>query len=145
MRNLALLFLLLIIGSAQIPHREGLALLEAGNVEAGLAKLEEATRLNPTSREYRQAYFRNREIALHRLFSLASNARQQAQWDEAEALYRRMLVIDPQNPRVTAALNSLAMERRHRQMLTEAEQLFKKGSVPTADAKLPGSLAENAT
>ncbi len=145
MRNLVLLFLLLVTGCAQNPHREGLALLEAGNVEAGLAKLEEATRLNPTSREYRQAYFRNREIALHRLFSLASNARQQAQWDEAEALYRRMLLIDPQNPRVTAALNSLAMERRQRQTLTEAEQLFKQGSMPLAEAKLRGVLAENAT
>jgi len=143
MRYFAILLLLVVTACAHDPHREGRALLEAGNVEEGLSKLEQASRLNPTNLEYRQSYFRQREIALRRLFSLAATARNQNKWAEAEALYRRMLAIDPQNPRVVAALSSLATERQHRQMLGEAEDAFKKGNVPLAEAKVRSVLAEN--
>ena len=143
MRRLLIVLLLALAACAQNPHREGLALLEAGETEAGLAKLQEAARLDPTNMRYRQAYFRQREIALQRLYSSAATARQQSQWEAAEAMYSRMLAIDPGNPRATAGLSSLGMARRHRATLAEAEELVKKGDVPLAEAKVRGVLAEN--
>ena len=145
MRRLIAVIALAVAACAHGPHREGLDLLEAGEIERGLAKLEQAARAEPANREYRQAYFRHREVALHRFFGLANTARQQGQWEAAEALYRRMLGIDPQNPRANAALAGLSMERRHRGMLAEAEELLKKGSSAPAEAKVRGVLAENGT
>lgn len=143
MRRIVVALFLLTAACAQNPHRQGLELLEAGEVEAGLAKLEEAARADPSNRAYRQSYFRHREIALQRFFDMASTARQQGQWEAAEALYRRMLTVDPQNARATAALSSLAMDRRHRSTLVEADELFKKGNTALAEAKVRGVLAEN--
>ena len=145
MRWIFAFFLVLGAACSQNPHRQGLELLEAGEIEAGLAKLDQATRAEPSNRAYRQTYFRQRDIALQRFFGTANTARQRGQWEAAEALYKRMLAIDPQNPRATAALASLSTDRRHRATLAEADELFKKGNTALAEARVRGVLAENGT
>lgn len=140
----AVVFVVLLAACAQTSvQREALDLLEAGNIEAGLAKFEEASRREPSNREYRQTYFRYREIALQRLWALAETARQQGNWEAAEGLYKRMLGIDAENPRARAGIEAARMDRRHRAQLAEAEELLKKGNASAAEARVRGVLAEN--
>jgi len=131
---------------AQNPtFQEGLNLLEAGDVEAGLAKLDEAAKADPSNREYRQTYFRQRDLALQRFLALAEAARQQGKPDAAEELYKRMLAVDAENPRAKAGIDAVRTERRHRGQLAEAEEFLKKGNSAAAEATVRGVLAENAS
>ncbi|MEA3195509.1 MAG: ral secretion pathway protein [Betaproteobacteria bacterium] len=135
--------LLLCACAQNLAYREGLDLIEAGKTEAGLAKLDEATRRDPQNREYRQALIRQRETALQRYLSLAESARQQGQWDAAEEIYRRMLAIDPNYARARAGLEAVGMERRHRSELAAADDLLKKGNAGGAAAMTRRVLIEN--
>jgi general secretion pathway protein D len=139
------LFVFLAACAQDTTYREGLSLIEAGNVEAGLAKLEEAARQDPGSREYRQALFRQREIATQRYLAAAEIARQQGDLDAAEKLYSRMLGIDPQQARAKAGLAAVRIDRRNRAQLAEAEELLQKGATAAAAEKARAVLAENAS
>ncbi len=140
---LSIVFAGLIAACASNPYREGLALIEAGDVEAGLAKLQEATNASPEQLEYRRAYFRQRELTVQRLFMAAQTAWSQGQWDPAEKAYRRVLAIDRENARAKAALEALAADRRQRAELAAADELLKKNDRAGAEAKVRGVLAEN--
>ena len=124
---------------------EGRRLVEAGELEQGLARVEEATRLDPRNPEYRSYYFRQRDLAVYRALALAETARRAALYDEADTAYRRVLALAPANARARAGLESLGMERRHRVLVQEAEALLKKDQVSAAYAKAREVLAENST
>jgi general secretion pathway protein D len=55
--------------AAELAFREGRQLVEAGQIDAGLRKIEEATRHDPARQDYRVYYMRHREIAVQRLLS----------------------------------------------------------------------------
>ena len=122
---------------------EGRTLIESGNVEQGLARVEEAARAEPTNQEYRAYYYRQRDLAVQRYLMLAEGARGANSFDAAETAYRRVLALDPANARATAGIEALGLERRHRTLLTEAEALLKQGDAEAAYAKAREILAEN--
>ncbi len=139
-----LMLALLLTGcAAQRVYEDGLALFDAGKVEEGLARIEEAARMEPQSRQYRQAYLRQRDIALQRDLALGEAARRQGQWEAAEAAYRRMLILDRDNSRAKAGLEALRIERAQRQRLAQAEDLLKKGDAAAALALARSITAEN--
>src|SRR5512147_704554 len=107
-----LLCLALSACAGQRAYEDGLSLIDQGRPEDGLARIDEAMKLEPGNYRYRQAYFRERDAALQRYAALADNARQQQQWDAAEAAYRRMLALAPDNARARAGLETLKTERR---------------------------------
>jgi general secretion pathway protein D len=146
MKRIATLFLTLTLAACagQRVYDEGIALIDQGQAEDGLARIEQAMKLEPDNMRYRQAYFRERDVALQRYAALAENSRQQAQWDTAEAAYRRMLALAPDNTRAKTGLETLKTERRQREQLTEAEALLKKGDQAGALAKVRAVLAETA-
>jgi general secretion pathway protein D len=142
----ALLALLVLAGCAgREVFDEGRRLIEAGELEQGLARVEEAARLDPRNPEYRSYYFRQRDLAVYRALALAETARRAGLFDEADTAYRRVLALAPAHPRALAGLESLRMERRHRALLEEAEALLKKDQVSAAYAKAREVLAENST
>jgi general secretion pathway protein D len=147
MKRLALFLLSLVLAACagQRVYDDGVSLIDQGRPEDGLARIEEAMKLEPDNRRYRQAYFRERDAALQRYAALAENARQQGQWDAAEAALRRMLVLAPDNPRAKVGLESLKAERRQREQLAEAEALLKKGDEAGALARVRAVLAETAS
>jgi general secretion pathway protein D len=137
---------LLLASCAHHPaYTEGMDLIQSGNVEAGLTKLEEATRREPGRHEYRQAYFRERDLAVQRYGMLAETARSHGQWDAAEAAYNNVLAIDPGHPRAKAGVELVRAERRHRSVVAEAEELLKKDDRAGAEARVRGVLAENSS
>jgi len=127
-------------------YREGNALLAEGKIESGLAKLEEATRLEPKNAEYRIAFANRKLSIINGLNARGEAARQQGNLTEAEKAYSQNLAIDPNNAFAQQGLQALNAERRHKKMIEEAESLYKKsGGNNLADAleKLRPVLTEN--
>src|SRR6266446_5052581 len=108
-------------------------------------ELIEAYKLDPLNRSYLERYFRLRDFAVQRYLALAEKARASDLFDEAQAAYQQALVVDPANARATAGLESLRVERRHRALLADAEENFKKGNEQAAYAKVRAVLSENSS
>ena len=106
---------------------EGTTLLSEGKSEEGLAKLEEAVRLEPRNAEYRIALASRRAAVVNRLVASGEAARRDAQLPDAELAYRHAQAIEPGNAMAKQGLDAIATELRHRQMLTHAEALVTKG------------------
>src|SRR6185503_11260937 len=130
---------------AQDAFQEGRQLIENGMIEQGLARIEEASRLEPSNAQYRSTYFRLRDVAVQRYLALAEHARAANQFDVAEGAYRQALALDAANARAVAGLEALQMDRRHLALLVEAEELLKNGNADAARAKAREALVENAT
>jgi general secretion pathway protein D len=122
---------------------DGRRLVEAGEPERGLARVEEAVRLDPGNAQYRSYYIRQRDLAVNRALALAETARRAGAHGEAEAAYRRVLALANADPRARAGLDALAAERRHGALLEEAAALLDKGESAAAAARAREVLAEN--
>lgn len=79
-------------------YRDGNALLAEGKFESGLAKLEEATRLEPKNAEYRIAFANRKLSIINGLNARGEAARQQGNLTEAEKAYSQNLAIDRSTP-----------------------------------------------
>jgi general secretion pathway protein D len=77
-----------------------------------------------------------RENAVYELFADAERALRENRKSDAEAIYGRVLAIDPSNPRALAGQRMLKREREHAAILAEAQALFDKGSMEAAQGKL---------
>jgi general secretion pathway protein D len=145
-RNAALLLLVLatLAGCAgQRLHWDGMDLLEEGHVEEGLVKLEQASKADPDNVSYRRDWLRKREQYTNRLLAAANSERASGRQDAAEAIYERILKIDPENGRARLGLEGLAGDRRHDAMIEEARSLLKKGDHEAARALLKPLFLEN--
>ena len=94
--------LLLILGAlvlfgcaGQEALKHGQEMIEAGNEEQGLARLEEAMKANPNDVEIRNYYLRHKAVAVQRYLQMGENARAAGAYDQAEASYQRALRFDP--------------------------------------------------
>jgi general secretion pathway protein D len=123
--------------------KDGQSLIESGNEEEGLARIEAAVNANPRDVELKNYYLRHRAIAVQRFLQHGDNARAAGVFDQAEAGYQKALRFDPENQRAKAGLEGLDRERKHREMLAGAETALKAGDNAAAAAKLREILAEN--
>ena len=126
--------------------REGKALIASGNYDEGLGKLEEAVKLDPNNAEYRITLATRRAGIINRLLMEAESARREGRLSDAEKAYRQVQAHDPINAAAKQGLDSLLMERRHRQVVQECETLFKNaGAAELTEAldKLRLVLSEN--
>ena len=122
--------------------REGNALLDAGQVEQGMAKLEQALREDPHNAQFRMALLNRKAALVNGHISRADAQRREGNDAEAEALYRQALAIDPHNMVAQQGLAALAQERRHRATVQEAEVQFRKGDMVAAGELLRPVLQE---
>jgi general secretion pathway protein D len=145
-RNAALLLLVAAVATGcagQKQYHDGMALMEEGRVEEGLAKLEAANKAAPDNHTYRAALARNREQAVNRLLAAANSERAAGHPEAARANYERILGISPENGNALEGMASLEMDDRHNAMLEEARELFRKGDVEAARALVKPILIEN--
>jgi general secretion pathway protein D len=124
-------------------YREGERALAAGNLEQAYEFLQQATQQNPGNREYRAQLFRVRDALIAKWLVQAERSRAARALDLAEALYRRVLEVAPENSRAAAGLTAIGAERRHLAQVAEAETAFKAGELDRAEAALRVVLAEN--
>ncbi|NTV94327.1 MAG: hypothetical protein HGA75_02805 [Thiobacillus sp.] len=129
--------------ASQALHRDGMALLAKGQAEEGLKKLAEASAQEPNTASYRADYLRQRELALNRLLATAGSERAGGRPETAEAVYRRILDIDPDDSRAKLGLESLAMDKRHDLAMAEVEGLVKKGDLDGARSAIRPVIQEN--
>ena len=139
----AVLILILAACAANETFKEGQRMVEAGDTEAGLARIEEALKENPQDREMRNFYLRNRDVAVQRFLVNGQNARAAGQYDRAELNFRKALRFDPENANAKAGLDGLARDRATQEKLAEAEKLSKSGNTDAAAEKAREVLAEN--
>jgi len=107
--------------------KEGNVLLDAGQIDQGLAKLEQAAHEDPHNAEYRITLLNRKLKLVNALNSRADTLRFKGQADDAEQLYQKALSIDGNNAVARQGLNALAQDRRQRQTLSNAEALFQRG------------------
>ncbi|MBV8803495.1 MAG: hypothetical protein JO042_00585, partial [Sinobacteraceae bacterium] len=124
-------------------HREGLAAVEQGDYEAGVAKLSEAVQRDPRNMGYRLDLTARREAAIDKLIATADTARGALQLETAVALYRRVLSIDPNNERATRSLEGIAGDKRHGAAAMEARKDLERHDLDAAEAKVRSILNED--
>ncbi|KFB70078.1 secretin N-terminal domain-containing protein [Candidatus Accumulibacter vicinus] len=127
--------------AAQNAYREGQTLLAEDKVDAGLAKIQEAMTLDPSSAEYRIAYIRAQDRYLNASLAKAERALAEARYDEAEGAFRRALMLQHGNDRALAGLRQIESARRHDILFQEAELAWAKKDPDLALARLRAVLA----
>ena len=118
-------------------------LLEQGRGEEALAVLDRAARAHPDDHSYREAYFSTRDRLATQWFSEAETLREANRFDPAQTLYRRILAVDPGNPRAKAGLARLERDRRSRTAIDKAEQLVEAHRYDEAKEALAPVLKED--
>lgn len=129
--------------AAERAFNKGKDMLEDGKTEAGLHQVEEAARIAPKNKEYRIYLARQREASINVLLGQAEQAHRTGQLDAADAAFRRVLALDVENRRAQAGLDAVAMDRKHRVLLADAQTLLVQGNSAAATEKLDAVLAEN--
>jgi len=123
--------------------REGRALMSAGQYEAGLEKLRQASAEAPSDARLRAEYLTQRDAAVETLLSDAESARRGARFEEAEAFITRAAALGAEQDRIRAARAALARDQRHRQMLQAAKEDLQSGERDRAAAAVREVLMEN--
>jgi general secretion pathway protein D len=122
---------------------EGQKLVETGNVEEGLAVIEQELKKDPSNPEIRNYYDRQKAVAVQRYLQTGDNALSQRYFDQAEAAYKQALRFDSQNARGQQGLSQVEAAKKTAGRAAEAELLYKKGETEAAYAKAKEVLAEN--
>jgi general secretion pathway protein D len=123
--------------------RENRELIESGNVEEGLARLEEQVKQNPKDEELRNHFLRHRAVAVQNWLRTGDNALGAGQFDAADESYRRALRFDESNARAYQGIQVVEAARRHKTAVAEADAAIKAGNTAEATARLKQILSEN--
>jgi len=108
-----------------------------------LDALEKASRETPANIAYRQRYYEERERQTAQWLAQAESLRYAGEIDAAAGLYARVERYDPANPRARAGLAAIEGERRHRELLAQAEKLVRDEQYREALDLVNLVLAEN--
>lgn len=128
---------------AQKTFKEGQELAQQGQVEAGLQKMQEASKLDPNDVEFKTTYFRTRDAAISGYLEEADRDIVAGRRLDAENLFRRVLAMDVANVRALDGLKHVGIEDRHDKLLADASQQFQSGGYDAARLKLSVILTEN--
>ncbi len=138
MKHHLLIITVLALSACATPqtYNEGMALLDRGQVEQGLAKLEEAHRKEPGNAEYRIGLLSRKAAVVNHYNTRAEQLRQQGKLDEAQAVSMQALAIDPNNPVALQSAASLSQDKRHTKAVQEAQATYQRGGDANAVAAL---------
>jgi general secretion pathway protein D len=129
--------------AAERLHRDGLAAIEKGQYESGVALLGQAAQSEPHNMTFRLDLQARRDAAIQKLIGLADTARAAHQLDLAAQDYKRVLNIDPNNDRAQRGLAGLEGDARHAEAVAQAHKDFDRKDYDAADAKLRSVLNED--
>lgn len=126
-------------------HKEGMKLLEKNQLEEGISKLEAAARKEPENRQFQVDFINKRSETVNSLLTKASAARSKEQFDTAEMLYKQILKIDSSNENAKAGVDAIAMEKKHKAIISLAKETFEKGDSEKALTLLKPVMIESPT
>ena len=139
-----ILILALVAGcAADRLHRDGLAAIERGDYESGVALLNQAVQNNPQNMTFRLDLQARRDAAIQQLIAIADTARGAHQLDRAAQDYKRVLALDPNNDRAKRGLAGLEGDARHGEIVAQARKDYERKDYDAAEAKLRGVLSED--
>lgn len=139
-----LLAAFLLVGCAgDMAIRDGKSLLAQGKIEEALARLDAAVKENPENVEYRAYQYRQRQFHIQNLLTQADSARGAGRFDEAAAIYHRVLKLDENTQRATDGLQALESARRRNAVVAKAEEALKAGDPEQAERLVRGVLSED--
>ena len=141
--TIAAVFLLAACATGQQMHREGLDLVDAGQFEEGLAKLDAAASAEPHNQRYRLDLLRARERSGDRIVRAADQLRFAGKHDDARELYQRALGLNANDPRAAAGVAAIETERRLATIVAQAQAAYKRGDADGAAERLRLVLMEN--
>lgn len=119
--------------AAQQLHQDGQALIEAGNYEQGLAKLEQAVKADSGDVSLRMSLYNNRERVVEQLLAGAEQARVAGDVRGAESYYRRAQLIAPRDFRIMDGLRLLEKRDVHAEVAKQAQAALMSGDLEQAD------------
>jgi general secretion pathway protein D len=124
-------------------HQQGLDDFDQGHYEVALQKLDQAAVGDPDNLTYKLDLKRRHDEAVQKLIAEGDRDRAAGQADAAEAAYRRALTIENANDRAHRGIEAVESDRRHAQVVAQAQLDLKGGDADQADARLRGVLAED--
>ena len=130
-------------GTRNSAFHEGQQLITQGQLEDGLAKLEQAMREEPENKEIRAVLIRSREEVINKLLIDADNKRSAGDLLNAKAVYQRIVDLWPFNERAIAGLEAIELDRRHADTVRVAKEIMVKGDGVRAEAIVRSVLQEN--
>jgi general secretion pathway protein D len=125
------------------PMQEARTAYEKGRFEQALQILERAHKENPADHALRAEYLRVRDLVAARVMAQAETLRMTGQLEAAEVLYQRVQQHEPNNARAVAGLEQLAADKRHREVVAQAEKLVRDERYRDAGDLLRPVLTEN--
>jgi general secretion pathway protein D len=129
--------------AANLRHAEGMRLLNDGQREAALAKLREASLLDPGNTEYRVDMLKESQAYGRDLVAQADRARQTGQSGEAAALYAKAMLADPANERARRGQAAVELDSRIATLLGEAGRLLQGNQLAAAEEQASAALRLN--
>ncbi|MGF6694594.1 general secretion pathway protein D [Metapseudomonas resinovorans] len=134
--------LVLLAGCAtNLAQREGLDLIDSGQFEEGLARLEKVARESPRDVGAQMALTTQRERAVKALLSNGDLARSQRDYATASLNYERVLRIEQHNQRALDGLHLIQQQRNIQDMLRQGQTALRRGDVVGASRQVRGIFA----
>jgi general secretion pathway protein D len=144
MKKLFLIFIAILSGCAtNQSFIEGRNMVESGNVEQGLARIEAELKADPGNHEIRNYYERHKAVAVQRYLLAGDNALRQGALEQAEQAYKLALGLEPSNERAREGMANVQKNRQSAARVAEAAAAMKQGDTEEAYAKAKEILAEN--
>jgi general secretion pathway protein D len=122
--------------------REGQRLIQEGRTEEGLRQLEQAVKEQPGNVQFRTAFIRSREAYIARLLLEGDAALRAGRLEEAQARYREVLRLHPENTRAPAGLAAVEGVRRNEVLVREAEEAMAREDYEAARLRLRAVLTQ---
>jgi general secretion pathway protein D len=141
--GLALLVMLSACSTGRQAFDDGQDKIGAGNPEAGLLALEKAQQADSGNIEYKSYYLRQKELYISQLLGKAGAERAAKNYAVAEATYQHVFQYEPSNQQAKDGVEAVKRDRRHDEMIVEANELVKAGKVDEARAIVHAVLAED--
>ena len=130
-------------GTRNVAFDDGQKLIVAGQLESGLARLEQAAREEPENKEIRTVLIRSREEVIGKLLFHADSLRFSGDLEKAEQVYQRVLNIYPFQERAKEGMEAVKTERRHIVSVESAKRLLAQGNLAGAETIVRAVLQEN--
>ncbi len=134
--SLAMCVALAACSTAKVANQEGNDLIEHGQYEAGLARIEDGLRQNPRDTQLHLALSNGKVRAVKDLMKQGDVARADHDVATARQAYGRVLNIEPANGRAKDALNQLDYLRTLDEKLELARGDLRRGDIFTADRQV---------
>ena len=122
--------------SAQVANKEAADLIEQGQYEAGLARIEEGLRENPRDTELHLLLNTGRAKAITALLTTGDTDRSRRDFASARVAYNRALTIEPNNRRAQDALKQMEYLRSMDEKLELARGDLRRGDIYGADRQV---------